>query len=98
VGGIAGNVALAAELETAGLPSSDGSRLEAALADLPWGADGGPPSHPDALRYEVELPDEPERGTAVLEEGGLAGDLAPLDSHLRAHGTVEPVQRRRAGS
>jgi hypothetical protein len=94
VGGIAGNVALAAELETGGLPSSDASRLEAAVAGLPWGADGTGVPYPDAFRYEVDLPDEPDRGTAVLDERALDGDLAPLRSHLQESGTVEPARRR----
>lgn len=94
MGGIAGNVALAAELETSGLPSPDASRLEAAVTGLPWGGGDVAPARPDAFRYEVDLPDEPGRGTAVLDETGLEGDLAPLRSHLQQNGTVEPARRR----
>ena len=32
------------------------------------GAAAAAPPHPDAFRYEVDLPDEPDRGTAVLRE------------------------------
>jgi hypothetical protein len=95
VGGIAGNVALAAELETAQLPTSDATRLEAAVGGLPWGATAGPPPYPDAFRYEVELPDEPDRGTAVLEEGHLAGDLELLSDRLKTDGVIESRRRPR---
>jgi hypothetical protein len=93
VGGFAGNVALAAELETAQLPAPDASRLEAALGGLPWGAEVGPPPYPDAFRYEVDLPDEPDRGTAVLEEGHLDGDLEVLGDRLKTDGVIEPSRR-----
>ena len=94
VGGIAGNIALAAELDTADLPSGDGDaaggrRRRAAVG----GAAAAEPPHPDAFRYEVDLPDEPERGTAVLQEDGLGGALAPLGEHLTAHGVVGPSRR-----
>ena len=36
----------------------------------PWGAAAAAPRHPDAFRYEIDLPDEPERGLAVLQEDG----------------------------
>ena len=94
MGGIAGNIALAAELDTAQLPSGDAARLEEAVGGLPWGAPAGVPPHPDALRYEVDLPDQPERGTAVLEESQLTGDLDVLRRHLQQHGVVEPGRRR----
>jgi hypothetical protein len=97
VGGIAGNMALAAELETAQLPPADAARLEDAVRRLPWGRAVGAPPHPDAFRYEVDLPDDPARGTAVLEEGELAGDLDVLRRYLKENGTVEPA-RRRGGS
>ena len=97
VGGITGNIALAAELDTAQLPSDDAARLERALGALPWGAAAGVPPHPDAFRYEIELPDQPERGTAVLEERQMAGDLDVLRSHLQKNGVVEPGRRRSGG-
>jgi hypothetical protein len=93
VGGFTGNIALAAELETAGLPSADATRLEQALDALPWGASAEEPPHPDAFRYEVDLPDRPERGTAVLQEGQVAGDLDVLRAHLLEHGVIEPGGR-----
>jgi hypothetical protein len=95
VGGIAGNVALAAELDTTQLPAGDATRLEGALDGLPWGAAAGPPPHPDAFRYEVDLPDQPERGTSVLGEGQLTGDLDLLRAQLKEHGVIEPSRRRR---
>jgi len=94
VGGIAGNIALAAELETAQLPPDDAARLEDVVAGLPWGAEAGVPPHPDAFRYEVELPDEPDRGTAVLEEGDLVGDRDLLRTHLQRSGVIEARRRR----
>ncbi len=94
VGGFAGNVALAAELETAQLPPDDASRLEGAVEALPWGAAIGASPHPDAFRYEVQLPDEPGRGTAVLEESELAGDTELLRTHLQRAGVIEPARRR----
>jgi hypothetical protein len=94
VGGIAGNIALAAELETAQLPPDDAARLEEVVAGLPWGAEAGVPPHPDAFRYEVELPDEPDRGTAVLEESDLVGDRDLLRTHLQRSGVIEPRRRR----
>ena len=94
LGGITGNMALAAELETAQLPSDDAGRLEEVVAGLPWGAEAGVPPHPDAFRYEVDLPDEPDRGTAVLQEDQLTGDLVPLREHLQRTGVVEPARRR----
>ena len=93
VGGIAGNIALAAELDTADLPAGEATRLEDALGGLPWGAPAAEPPHPDAFRYEVDLPDEPERGTAVLQEGQLTGDLDGLRTHLQQHGVVGPSRR-----
>ncbi|TFV89121.1 protealysin inhibitor emfourin [Blastococcus sp. CT_GayMR16] len=95
VGGIAGNIALAAELDTAQLPASDATRLEGALEALPWGAPAGVPPHPDAFRYEVDLPDEPGRGTAVLEESDVGGDMDLLRTHLQSDGVIE--SRRRPG-
>jgi hypothetical protein len=94
VGGLAGNIALAAELETAQLPPDDAARLEEVVAGLPWGAEAGVPPHPDAFRYEVELPDEPDRGTAVLEESDLVGDRDLLRTHLQRSGVIEPRRRR----
>jgi hypothetical protein len=94
VGGLTGNIALAAELETAQLPPDDAARLEDAVSGLPWGAGAGAPPHPDAFRYEIQLPDEPGRGTAVLEEGDLAGDRDLLRTHLQRAGVIEPARRR----
>jgi hypothetical protein len=93
LGGIAGNIAVAAELETADLPAEDAARLEEALDSLPWGAPAGEPPHPDAFRYEIQLPDEAERGTAVLQEGQMTGDLGVLRTHLKEHGVVGPGRR-----
>jgi hypothetical protein len=94
VGGLAGNIAFAAELETAQLPPDDAARLEELVAGLPWGAEAGVPPHPDAFRYEVDVPDEPDRGTAVLQEDQLTGDLGLLRDHLQRTGVVEPARRR----
>lgn len=94
VGGIAGNIALAAELDTAQLPPDDAGRLEEVVAGLPWDAAAGAPPHPDAFRYEVGLPDEPARGTAVLEESDLVGDRDLLRTHLQQAGVIEPARRR----
>jgi len=93
VGGLAGNVALGAELDTTQLPAGEAARLEAAVDALQWGAAAAAPPHPDAFRYEVDLPDQPERGTAVLQEGQLAGDLDGLRTHLQQHGVVGPSRR-----
>ena len=93
VGGIAGNIALAAELETADLPSADAARLEDALGGLPWGAPAPEPPHPDAFRYEVDLPDQPERGTAVLGEAEMERDMDLLRAHLKREGVIEPGRR-----
>ena len=93
VGGFAGNIALAAELDTDQLPADDASRLESAVGDLPWGAAAAAPPHPDAFRYEVDLPDDPDRGTAVLQEWQMAGDLEPLRVQLKEHGVVGPSRR-----
>jgi emfourin len=93
VGGFTGNMALAAELDTAQLAADDATRLEGAVGDLPWGAAAAAPPHPDAFRYEVDLPDDPERGTAVLQERQLTGDLDLLKSHLKEHGVVGPSRR-----
>ena len=57
------------------------------------GRAAGAPPHPDAFRYEIDLPEEPERGLAVLQEDGLGGGLAPLGEHLTAHGVVGPSRR-----
>ncbi len=94
LGGIAGNVALAAELDTGELPAPEASRLEAVLGDLPWGRPAPAPPYPDALRYEVDVRDDPARGTAVLQEADLTGDLDLLRDHLTRHGVIEPAQRR----
>jgi hypothetical protein len=94
VGGIAGNIAVAAELETTQLPADEATRLEEAVGGLRWGVAAGEPPHPDAFRYEVELPDEPGRGTAVLQEGEM-GDMDLLRTHLQRDGVIEP--RRRPG-
>jgi hypothetical protein len=93
LGGIAGNIALAAELQTADLPSADASRLEEALGSLPWGAPAAEPPHPDALRYEIDLPDQPERGTAVLGEADMQRGMDLLRLHLKRDGIVEPGRR-----
>jgi hypothetical protein len=93
VGGFTGNVALTAELDSASLPAAAGTRLEAAVDGLPWGAAAGVPPHPDAFRYEIDLPDQPGRGVAVLQEREFGGALAPLGEHLTAHGVVGPSRR-----
>ena len=86
-------MALAAEVETAELPSAEATRLEEAVGALPWGAAAGEPPHPDAFRYEVDLPDRPEQGTAVLQEREVTGDLDVLKVQLKDHGSVEPARR-----
>jgi len=93
VGGLAGNVALGAELDTAQRPPEEAARLETAVDGLPWGAPAGTPPHPDAFRYELDLLDQPDRGTAVLQETELTGDLEPLRVHLKEHGVVGPSRR-----
>jgi hypothetical protein len=93
LGGIAGNIALAAELETADLPSAEATRLEEALGALPWGAPAGEPPHPDAFRYEVDLPDEPDRGTAVLGEAEMERGMQLLRTRLKTAGVIEPGRR-----
>ena len=93
VGGFTGNVALTAELDTGQLASGGAARLEAAVDGLPWGASPGAPPHPDAFRYEIDLPDQPGRGVVVLQEPELGGALAPLGEHLTAHGVVGPSRR-----
>ena len=93
VGGIAGNIALAAQLDTADLPSADAARLEEALGGLPWGAPAAEPPHPDAFRYEVDLPDDPERGTAVLGESEMERGMEMLRLHLKRDGVIEPGRR-----
>ena len=94
LGGIAGNMALAAELDTGALAAPEAARLEAVLDDLPWGSPAGTPPYPDAFRYEVDVLDEPGRGTAVLQEAQLTGDLGMLRDHLQRAGVIEPAQRR----
>jgi hypothetical protein len=93
LGGIAGNIAVAAELDTADLPADDATRLEEALGGLPWGTPAAAPPHPDAFRYEVDLPDEPERGTAVLGEAEMERGMELLRGHLKTHGVVGPARR-----
>jgi hypothetical protein len=84
-GGFAGNVAVGTELETAELPEAESKRLESAVERLPWGRPPMPPAHPDAFRYEIALPGDPARGTAVLGEQEVDDDLAPLLDRLRPH-------------
>jgi hypothetical protein len=93
VGGIAGNIALAAELETADLPADQATQLEEALGGLPWGAPAPEPPHPDAFRYEVDLPDEPDRGTAVLGEAQMEHGMELLRTQLKREGVIEPGRR-----
>jgi hypothetical protein len=40
------------------------------------------------------VPDEPHRGTAVLQESALTGGLTPLRDQLQRTGVVEPAHRR----
>ena len=93
VGGIAGNIALAAELETAELPADQATRLEEALGGLPWAVPAPEPPHPDAFRYEVDLPDEPDRGTAVLGEAQMEHGMELLRTQLTREGVIEPGRR-----
>jgi hypothetical protein len=93
VGGIIGNIALAAELETASLPSDEATRLEEALGTLPWGAQAPEPPHPDAFRYEVDLPEQPDRGTAVLGEAEMEHGMDLLRTQLKREGVIEPGRR-----
>ena len=93
-GGIAGNVTLGAELDTADLPADRARPLEAALARLPWGGPAPAPAHPDAFRFELSLPDDPGRGAAVLGEQQADDDaLAPLLDRLDSAGTPETPGR-----
>jgi len=90
-GGFAGNVSVSAELDTATVPGEAAGRLEQAVAGLPWGRPAAPPSHPDAFRYEITLPGDPGRGTAVLAEADAADDaLVPLLDQLARAGTLDP--------
>jgi hypothetical protein len=90
-GGFAGNISVSAELDTATLAGDGAARLDRAVAGLPWGRPAAAPAHPDAFRYEVTLPDDPHRGTAVLGEDEAAqGALAPLLDRLAEAGTVGP--------
>jgi hypothetical protein len=91
-GGFAG-LAVSAELDTAALPADAAGRLERAVAGLPGGRPAAAPPHPDAFRYEVGLPDDPGRGTAVLGERDLDGDLAPLLDRLAEAGLPDPPGR-----
>ena len=93
-GDVSRYAAHAAELETGQLPPDDAARLEEVVAGLPWGAEARVPPHPDAFRYEVELPDDPDRGTAVLEESDLVGDRDLLRIHLQRSGVIESRRRR----
>lgn len=88
-GGFTGNISVSAELDTATLAGEGAGQLDRAVAALPWGRPAAAPSHPDAFRYEVTLPDDPARGTAVLgeEEAGEEA-LAPLLHRLTEAGTV----------
>jgi hypothetical protein len=89
-GGIAGNVTLGAELDTAELPPDRAEPLDAALGRLPWGAPPPAPAHPDAFRYELSLPDDAGRGRAVLGEDDVGDDaFGPLLDRLRSAGTLE---------
>ena len=73
VGGIAGNIALAAELETADLPSDDAARLEEALGGLPWGA----PAARAAASRRLPLRGRPARRARAGDGGaGRGGDGA----------------------
>lgn len=93
-GGLAGNITVGAELDTADLPAEDCERLQSALGRLPWGGPAPTAPHPDAFRYELSLPDSPERGTAVLAEADVDDDaLEPLLDRLRTAGAVEPPER-----
>jgi hypothetical protein len=83
-------MSVSAELDTASLPGEGAGRLENAVAGLPWGRPAAPPSHPDAFRYEITLPGDPARGTAVLGEAEAGDDaLAPLLDRLAEAGTVD---------
>jgi len=93
VGGFTGNIAVGAELESGERPPAEAARLEAAVHGLRWGAPASAPPHPDAFRYEVDLPDSPDKGTAVLQESELTGDLQPLRVQLEQHGVVGPSRR-----
>jgi hypothetical protein len=93
VGGFAGNIAVAAELETAQLPPDEATKVEAAVDALPWGAPAAAPPHPDAFRYEVDLPDEPDRGTAVLGEAEMEHGMDLLRTQLKREGVIEPGRR-----
>ena len=95
LGGLTGNIALAAELDTAELPDGEATQLEHALAALPWGKSPGEPPHPDAFRYELTLPDDPARGIAVLGEAAMTGDLEPLRGHLKRDGVIESARPHR---
>ena len=89
-GGFAGNVSVSAELDTAAVRGDGAGRLEQAVAGLPWGRPAAPPSHPDAFRYEITLPDDPGRGTAVLGEAEAGEEaLAPLLDRLAEAGTLD---------
>lgn len=87
-GGLAGNISLGAELDTAALSGADAQRVESALGRLAWGAPAQV-THPDAFRYEISLPESPERGTAVVAEDQMAEDLGPLLDHLQREGVIE---------
>jgi emfourin len=89
-GGFAGNISVSAELDTTTLTGDGAGRLDQAVAGLPWGRPAAPPSHPDAFRYEITLPDEPDRGTAVLGEAEAGDDaLVPLMDRLAQAGTLD---------
>jgi hypothetical protein len=87
LGGIAG-IALQAQLDTAELPAGEASRLEGAVRALAGKAPSGPPP-PDAFRYEITQPDDPDSASVVIDERDVPPELAGLIELVAESGEIE---------
>ena len=87
LGGIAG-VTLRSHLDTAELPPEEAAGVEGAVRERSGQAPATSP-RPDAFRYEISAPDEPELGHLVFHEQEVPAELQGLIESLKSSGEIE---------
>jgi Emfourin len=87
LGGIAG-VALRSHVDTTELPTDEAAGIERAIRDRAGQTPPAPP-RPDAFRYEISAPDEPELDDLILHEHEVPPELRGLVESLKSSGEIE---------
>lgn len=92
LGGIAG-VTLRSHVDTSELPAGEAVAVERAVRERA-GKEPTAPPRPDAFRYEISAPDEPELDDIVIHEHEVPPELKSLVESVSSSGEIEPRDPR----